>query len=240
MTSFVIKLIAYICMFLSHMGTLLYMRVPYEYYYVSYLIGRLCFPIFAYFIVEGWKYTKSKYKYLLRLLIFGLVSAVPFYLAFDYGRSDPGFEFDVIITLFLGACCLLLQDLTWDKMEPKFRFLVILSLLPIVPGIFIEMDFGWYGILTIWLLGFVGRLTDEKWVKILVLMGAMALTYMVPMRYRGWISFLCTFPAYIMLLLYNGKRGPRLGYFFYIFYPAHLILVFVLNYFLPGGVLHAG
>ena len=75
MTSFVLKIIAIITMFIDHLGYAVFNRFsPLNF------IGRISFPIFAFQISEGYIHTKNVKKYLARLFIFSLISQIPFYL----------------------------------------------------------------------------------------------------------------------------------------------------------------
>ena len=73
MSNFILKIIAMVTMFCDHLGYALYSKFSYFNY-----IGRIAFPIFAFGISEGYAHTKSKKNYCIRLLMFGIVSQVPF------------------------------------------------------------------------------------------------------------------------------------------------------------------
>ena len=79
----VIKLIAIVSMLIDHTGAILQSYLTPELYELMRGIGRLAFPLFAFFIVEGFLHTRSVGKYLLRLSVFALISELPF----DYGTA---------------------------------------------------------------------------------------------------------------------------------------------------------
>jgi hypothetical protein len=77
MTAFKLKLIALVAMFLDHAAVVFPEHIPLEFR----AIGRLAFPIFAYLLAEGFRYTKAPEKFLLRLFAFAIISEFPFDLA---------------------------------------------------------------------------------------------------------------------------------------------------------------
>ena len=118
MTSFVLKIIAIISMFLDHLSYSIYGQFS----WLNYL-GRLSFPIFAFQITEGYHHTKNLKKYFLRLGIFAVISQIPFYLFTNTFTTE--FTLNIFFTLFAGllaiigtvaatvgtqACWLLLAD----------------------------------------------------------------------------------------------------------------------------------
>ena len=72
------------------------------------VIGRLTAPVMLFFLVEGYIYTSSKLKYGLRLLVFGLISQIPYALA--HYNTIWILDFNVIITLFLTFVMLLANE----------------------------------------------------------------------------------------------------------------------------------
>ena len=73
-----LKIIAIVTMVIDHVGHILYPDLLF-----LQMIGRLAFPIFAYLIVLGVESTKKPVKYMVTLLVFAIISQVPYYLAFD-------------------------------------------------------------------------------------------------------------------------------------------------------------
>lgn len=100
MSNFVLKIIAIISMFCDHLGYAIYGKFSYFNY-----IGRIAFPIFAFGISEGYKHTKSRKNYLMRLFILALVSQTPFMLFSSIFRTN--FLLNIFFTLFLGLIAII-------------------------------------------------------------------------------------------------------------------------------------
>ena len=76
-------------------------RPLFYFYYTCRSIGRIALPIFIFLMSEGFKYTRSKPKYLLRLLIFAIISEIPYNLA-DAKRFWFPLEQNILFTLFMS------------------------------------------------------------------------------------------------------------------------------------------
>lgn len=103
MTSFALKILACITMFIDHLGYIIFHKFSYFNY-----IGRLAFPIFAFQISEGFVHTKNIKKYFLRLGIFAVLSQIPFSLFHSTFSNE--FSLNVFFTLFLGLLSIFLYD----------------------------------------------------------------------------------------------------------------------------------
>ena len=175
------------------------------------LIGRLAFPIFCFLLVEGFVHTHDVKKYIGRLLLFGLVSEVPFDLAFFRTPFAPGYQ-NVYWTLALGV--LAMAGLNhFEKPDGST---------------------GWQGLLCAGgcvLLGFLAN-TDYNGIGVLIIC---ALYLTRADRKRQCIvgavlfAFEYTAPlAFVLLWLYNGQRGNcsrAMQKVFYWFYPVHIALL---------------
>ena len=98
-SAFGLKIIAAITMILDHTALILVSDNT-KMYYIMRCIGRISFPIFCFLLVEGYFHTKSKIKHCINLLVFALLSEVPYDLmrgsAFNIERQN------VIFTLLIG------------------------------------------------------------------------------------------------------------------------------------------
>lgn len=247
MTTFVLKLIALTTMLIDHTGAVLQcspdtsIRQTGD---IFRIIGRVAFPIYAFLISEGMKKTRSKEKYLFRLFLFAFISFVPFslFVSATNGGDIKYFTLEhtnVFLTLFLGAAAIWCYD----------RLKKINDLLAIVPVFalawlswFLKTDYSIVGILII----FLAYVTESRWYRVLAI--AFGVFYFYAMGYffqsslSGtvlyiYVSFSTVGIKYLiaggvsclLLLLYNGKPGPKkLKWFFYVFYPAHLLMFYLL------------
>ena len=218
MNAFHLKIIAVISMLFDHVG---YFLNSGNFTFANYL-GRLAFPIFAFQISEGYIHTKNLKKYLSRLGIFALISQIPFML-FEY---SIGFDYtlNIFFTLFLGLLCII----AFDKLDNKFLSLLIIFVLCFI-GEYIKVDYGYWGILLI-LLFFVFKNNKLLMVLSFLLMCIYKyLPYLINynFHYAYIIITIATFTSIIPILLYNGKLGLKTKYLLYIFYPLHLLILYI-------------
>lgn len=234
LTGNAVKIIAIVSMLIDHIGYALvlpYMRYVastgntelFEHLKILYRvmrgIGRLAFPLFCFFLVEGMLYTRSRIKYAARLAVFGVISELPFDLAF-YQRYRADNHNNVFLTLLIGLI------MVWIFQEIKERFkedavilryflcLVVLAAAMLAAWAS-RCDYTYSGILCIASFWFLRQ--DRQW----------ATTVGV-----GWLILLSSSMEVValvdipVLMNYNGKRGAKsLKYFFYLFYPLHLLLM---------------
>lgn len=211
------------------------------FYFVLRGIGRLGFPLFCFLLVEGFFHTRSRWKYLLRLFCFALISEIPFDLAFQgtwkiMHSPDASFwarlglEFgsqNVFLTLSLGLLAVILWDALIKPPEedcPPWRALAaIVCVLGLgAAAHYLETDYGAMGvalILTLYLLH------DRPWTRDLLAAGVLA--GMLPFG-SHWIELFGA-AAFPLFHSYNGRRGRQIKYFFYIFYPTHLLLLTLIG-----------
>ncbi len=190
------------------------------------LIGRLAFPIFAFFIAEGYRRTSDPRKYMLRLGLFAVISELPFDLVV-YGNGFSLSGQNVFFTLLLGLAAISFYDRFSRQASPEKAMLSVLFCA--AAASLVSADYGFFGVFMI----FVFYICKERdllirWMIPLVLAGA--LLCFAQQRSLIWAAAqlfeLCSVP---LILLYNGKRGKNLKIFFYVFYPAHLLLIFLVR-----------
>lgn len=217
-----LKIIAAISMSVDHIGVELFPQ-----YDILRIIGRIAFPIFAYMLAEGCKYTKNRGRHLgLLVLLAALCQAVFTYTTQSYYQS-------ILVTFSLSVCMIYSMEYALSKRT------VLSSILPVVvmgsvfvltdvlPLVFKDtdyaIDYGFVGVM-IPVLVYMGQDKMQK-----LLYAAIGLTLMsLSFGEYQWVC-LMSLP---LLALYNGKRGKlRMKYFFYIYYPAHLVAIYLISNF---------
>ena len=127
-----LKIIALVFMFIDHAGKMCFPAVP-----EMRILGRIAFPIYAWCMIVGFHYTRSVPKYLLRILITGLVSQPLYMLALNHTWKQP----NIFLTLFLGLCAL------WGIREKKYLSQIWAPAAAMAAAILVGADYGWRGVL---------------------------------------------------------------------------------------------
>lgn len=204
LTSFQLKLLAILSMLADHAGVILFPEYPAFRY-----IGRLAFPIFCFLLTEGYLHTRDVKRYLLRLGIFALISELPFDLAL-YGGKDLLSHQNVFFTLFLGLGMLVILDRERDAVIRIGTILLVMWAAQLL-----RTDYGAMGILLIAIFW----LYREKKAWRLALGAGWNFLWSSAIQYAGALAML-------PLALYRGEKGRSMKYFFYLFYPAHLLILY--------------
>lgn len=189
-------------------------------------IGRIAFPIYCFLLVEGLHKSKNIKKYAGRLLAFALISEIPFDLAFKGKLFYFGYQ-NVFFTLFLGLVTIAVIDYIRKKVTKIFPA-VILSVAAAAAGIFLAVllhtDYDGIGVAIIIILYIFYKRRVAR-----IVAGCLAFIWEI------------TAPlAFIFIGFYNGERGKQMKYFFYAFYPMHLLLLYLVGVLLGWGAYPAG
>lgn len=209
-----LKWIACLSMLIDHLGAVCFSGI------IGFrIIGRLAFPIYCFLLVEGAVHTHDMKKYILRMGLFALISEIPFDLAFYHQWIYTGHQ-NVFFTLGLGLLAIWFLEHPIDNLDipdALYRLLVV-----IVAGLiaeFLNTDYGFTGVMIICIFYYLRERSLEKYLIVAILLAAM-----------GGVEVYAVL-ALIPMLLYNGERGRQtkmMQYGFYIFYPAHLLLLAAL------------
>lgn len=203
-------------------------------------IGRLSMPIFAFMIVEGYFHTKSLKKYVLRLLIFAVISEIPFNLAMGSRLFYPVHQ--NILWSFLISIGLIHLNEKVRKKKIWLRIIVGLStvLAGFISGLITMVDYHHAGILTVlafyffrerkwW--GYIGQALCLWYINTELLGG---LGYEINLFgetfffVRQGIAVLSLVPIW----LYRGEQGHHskaFQYVCYLFYPVHLLVLGIIK-----------
>lgn len=219
MTAFTLKMIALVSMCIDHLGYFLYKGLSNFNY-----IGRLAFPIFAYQITEGYEHTRDLKKYFLRLFLFSLISQIPFMLFLQSVNISP-MRLNIFFTLFLGLLCILV----YDKFKHKLASIALIALIAVL-GELLRVDYGYWGVLLI----FVFYLCkNNKLLMAFAFLGMCLIEYFygIFINFNLTSALLClfTFLSIVPILLYNGKLGLKTKRLLYVFYPGHLLVLWIAS-----------
>lgn len=205
--------------------------------------GRVAFPIFAFMAVEGYFHTRSFKKYILRMLLFAVLSEIPFDLMYGGTWFYPVHQ-NVLWTFLLGLLGVWLMEQVRKKGKTWMYLLVCVLVVPagLVLGTLCMVDYYGAGVLTVFVFYFLhgrkwwcflGQLAALYWLNVELLGGLM-----YPVQLFGMEFELCqqglALLALIPIWLYCGRQGYHskpFQYLCYAFYPVHmLLLVVVLNF----------
>ncbi len=252
-SAFVLKIAAIIGMTANHVANVFPLYMPAQLTVFLYGLGGLTYPIFAFLLVEGYRYTHNIKRYFLRLLVFAIIAQVPYSLLW-------GDTFNVLFTLLIGLFVVYALDAFKNK-------LIAIAILAI--AVFATQNhFDWGGIGVALAVLFYGlRLKSAglgRWgiviamAVLIVLNGFPYLSYFmaninVPLVTvptpvpdssanmivaAGSIVTITGCVAYyfggsglatVLMVLHNGKRGIPLKWFFYAYYPAHLFVIWLIK-----------
>ena len=226
-----LKLLAMAFMLLDHMWATVW-SVPW-----FTVIGRLAFPIFAFQIVEGFYKTSDRKKYMKRMLIFALISEIPFNLMVADSLAYPLHQ----NVMFSFLIALLLMHWMEQNRETPLRFVgisLVCTLLAMVLGLATFVDYFHYGVLMVLLFYWTYGLRFGWVVQLLGMLyinDAMAgLVYPVELFGHSFEigQQMVAVLALVPIWLYNGRRGyhsKAVQYACYAFYPAHLLVLYILS-----------
>ncbi|MCK5757900.1 MAG: hypothetical protein KAH14_02320 [Clostridiales bacterium] len=221
--SFQLKLIAACAMLIDHTAHIFF---PTDIYLRC--IGRLAFPIFAFMVAIGYSKTRNVKKYIIRMFIFALIAQIPYvYMLGDF-KNIP---FNVIFTLLFG----LISIYVIDKGKPLFAITI-----PIVLALIAEFggfDHSAFGVFMVIALYYTkdSKILRNITASIMILL--FTATYLLTMGLNSfvWIIILFYLFAIPIINLYNEKKGISntfTRWFFYVFYPGHILILVLLKYIL--------
>lgn len=221
LNGFHLKLIAACTMLIDHVGYVLFSDALW-----LRCIGRIAFPLFCFLMAEGCVYTRDRRKYALRLLVFALLSEIPFNLMNTGTPWDLSHQ-NVLWTLLAGALLCWLVD--WALQKRTAPGLVLTGAVMAAAFCLLELantDYGGWGTLLVVMFYAVRRAPSGTVSKMTAQTFGLAFFSIAIM---GGVSVeLWSLAALIPIWLYNGQRGfsPKaVQYGFYAFYPVHILVL---------------
>ena len=258
MSIFSLKCIALYLMVLDHIGIYFESYMPYGLYLLLRILGRSSYPLFLFCMTQGYRHTRSRKKYLLRLYL-GSLFMTGFIIFVDTAFPTDGFGYgyhNIFLSLFLvGLLISTIETFGDDKKKGmimagcifilQILFHMVPTLIPVlrnysgdtITGIVPNLALNEYGLLFI-ILGLVMYfLWDRKDMFTIVYLLFCIAQYSDELfsdESFGFPTQWFMVLALPFMLRYNGERGRSFKYFFYIFYPAHTFLLFYLGNFVWG------
>ena len=201
-----VKIIALVTMLIDHIGYIMYGHIDTGVYNVLRGIGRISFPLFAFLIAEGFFYTKDEKKYLLRIIYTGSVNVL--------------FTFTIAL-LVLYVCRY------YDKKGQGFGILHFLTaVVGMALAFLIRSDYSYCGVALVFVFYYMryNKGTGYYFTAALIMI-----------LYGESISSLAAVFSLVFIYLYNGEKGKygnRIKWFFYVFYPVHMMILGIIGRFL--------
>ena len=181
------------------------------------ILGRIAFPIFAFLLVEGYFKTRNKWRYLGTLLLFGVISEVPFDMFTSAELYEKNWS-NVMFTLALMLITIWLIDTLKENMGSLHKIFWFLASVPVLLvgialSLYFSVDYDYHGILIAYFFYlFHGR-------ELLA----------VPFCFVSMIKEPWALLGYGFVLTYNGERGKQYKILNYLFYPVHLLILGIIR-----------
>lgn len=184
---------------------------------IGVLAGRIAFPIFCFFLVQGILLSGDWKKQIQRLVLFAFIAEVPF----DLGLFGQVFYWDhqnVLFEMALGAATVVgMKKILDGDRKGKQAYAVLLFIAAAVLAEVLKFDYSAVGIIAMVL--FYLACNDRRRT---MLMGLIGFFFEAPLYGTVYLSL-------PLIYQYNGKRGRGGRWFFYIFYPAHLLALYFIS-----------
>jgi hypothetical protein len=216
-------------------------------YWQMRVIGRLAFPIFCFLIAEGCAHTKSIKKYVGRLAIFALISQIPYQIFWDMRtgidsvvsnliRYERG---NVLVTLTLGVVAVFFYQKIYESKKVKTLYIAGI-IAAFIAVILLKGEYDLCGLLIIMLVyifrekendSLDNKVLGNRYIQVLCC-ALVSFAYYVLILHAPLLEVLGATLSALPLLLYNRQPGNRKWkWAFYIFYPAHMVALFFVMYF---------
>ena len=231
MTNFNLKIIALITMFIDHIGGVFFPQ-----YMIFRYIGRISFPIYAFLISEGLKKTSNIKKYIFNLLLLAIISE-PFYDLCFYDSFTPFSKTNTLYTLFISSLFIYFYKNT-KYFILKYTYLFT----GLIISYILYTDYSYLGVMLIYTFYFI---KNKKYVLMYGIVWC-SIKYIYTLNnlifyifnnikldkyiFQNLSLYIYTIIPFFIILFYNGKRGKNAKYTFYILYPLHLFVIYILKF----------
>lgn len=232
-----LKLIAIIAMTIDHIADLIYPGMPNNIISnILHIIGRLTATIMFFFICEGFYYTKNLKKYILRLFLFAIISHFAYCFAFgiNYIPFSSGNIFNQTSIMWSLAWSVVALYIIYKTNLKEWQKWILIILINII-----TFSSDWSCIAVMSILSMYSNRGNLKkqiismsfWILIYAI-----ISYLFVSKIYGLIT-LGVLLVYPLLNVYNGKKGKLnwMKWFFYIYYPLHLIVIGILRITIYGN-----
>lgn len=199
-----LKLLAMLFMLIDHTGAILYPHLE-----ILRIVGRIAFPLFAYQLAIGFSYTRNPFQQLKYLGMFGLISQIPYMIGF--GLTE--LRLNIFFTLFVGYALILAIE------KRRYGF----GLAMMIVGLTMPLDYGIYGVL----LPVIFYLLSSRPISQFLSFTLATILYALLLSPLQIFAVL----AIVVLIVVKMTRGFNVSvskWFFYGFYPAHIVGLFIL------------
>lgn len=213
LTAYQLKMIALISMLLDHVA-----RIFLPHLYILKMVGRLAFVLYSFLLVEGFVHSKNLKRYFIRLLVFAVLSEIPFDLAF-YGTWLEASHQNVFFSLTAGLLSLFV--VSSKKLASDLKVLYVVGLVTLCN--ILRFDYYYLGVFQV--LCFYAYRSSV--VKKFLTVGILNVFYMFRISIQS-VAVVGFLPIYV----YNGKEGKKTGLLYYTYYPLHLLIYWVIRRFL--------
>ncbi|MCI5502324.1 MAG: conjugal transfer protein TraX [Lachnospiraceae bacterium] len=213
-----LKIVALITMLCDHLAVVLVSaKNDPQLYNILRMIGRISFPVICFMITEGFRYTSNRKKYLQRMFIFAVISEIPFDLVISNSFIDINNQ-NVIWTLLIGLLVLMGIEKYSGRIDEQMICIFAGSAVAFI----MKVDYSFYGILII----AVFYMCRENHYKMFII-----IMILLVLQGRKEAFGILSIP---FIMAYDSdkeeKKLPK--YFFYIFYPLHLTVLYMVKIFI--------
>jgi hypothetical protein len=226
MTTFQIRLIAIIAMIIDHIGLFFFPQII-----IFRIIGRISFPLFAWLIANGARYSRNNDRYLKRLFTLACLSQIPFTIA-NVLVGNNIWYFNVIFTLSLGLVAIILIN----KSKEDLTKILVVSLVVVVSYLF-NTDYSFVGVLSIICFYYFHNSPQRNLLLQSIIFSSPLILYTIKSLFnQGFVHlepiyfdyFFGLLTALACIYFYNGREGLKAKYLFYLFYPVQYTVIIIL------------